>query len=417
MNVHQGGSKQEKLQSVLIIDDDKFIQKFISKTLSENYLSICASDGQSGIMAARENLPEIILLDVEMPGMNGYEVCDVLKQDINTSNIPIIFLSGKASTREKMLGYEAGAVDFLTKPCEKEELIAKLNIHSNQHTTHKALVTKAEDASQTALTAMIGNNELGQVIQFMENAYAITSFDQLANRFFQVTNNLSLNCCLFFSTTEGNKFFSSKGNATPLEMELMPALQAAGNRFHDFGCRTQITYPRVSLLIKNMPINDMATYGRYKDLLPSLLGATDAKIKALDTEQALLQQSQSVSSSFEAVNNTLSELSKSLNDSQRNVVLSLTKMLTELEVKLPHMGLEEDQEAFLLKRVEDAINNTHDLSDQSDEVSASFHTITRLLKHLSERQQKILDMIFTRFDQEHLDETMDDDSGSDIELF
>ena len=417
MNVSPNNSKQEKLQSILIIDDDKFIQKFISKTLNENYLPICASDGQEGIAIAKEQLPDVILLDVEMPGMNGYEVCDALKQEKSTCNIPVIFLSGKTSTREKMLGYEAGAVDFLTKPCEKEELIAKLNIHSNQHTTHKALVTKAEDASQTALIAMIGNNELGQVIQFMESAYAITSFEQLSYRFLQVTNNLNLNCCLFFSTAEGNKFFSSKGNATPLEMELMPALQAAGNRFHDFGCRTQITYPRVSLLIKNMPINDMETYGRYKDLLPSLLGAADAKVKALDTEHALLQQSQSVSSSFQAVNNTLSGLSKSLNDSQKNVVTSLTNMLTELEEKLPHMGLEEDQEAFLLKRIEDAINNTHDLSDQSDKVRESFHTITRLLKHLSERQQKILDMIFTRFDQSHLDEVNDEDNGSDIELF
>ena len=417
MNVSPNNSKQKKLQSILIIDDDKFIQKFISKALNTNYSPLCASDGQEGINTAKEQLPDIILLDVEMPGMNGYEVCDALKQENTTCNIPVIFLSGKTSTREKMLGYEAGAVDFLTKPCEKEELIAKLNIHCSQHTTHKALTIKAEDASQTALIAMIGNSELGQVIQFMENAYAITSFNQLANRFFQVTNNLSLNCCLFFSTAEGNEFFSSKGNATPLEMELMPALQAAGNRFHDFGCRTQITYPRVSLLVKNMPINDMATYGRYKDLLPSLLGAADAKIKALDTENALLQQSQSVSSSFQAVNNTLSGLSESLNDSQKNVVISLTNMLTELEEKLPHMGLEEDQEAFLLKRLEDAINNTHDLSDQSDKVRESFHTITRLLKHLSERQQRILDMIFTRFDQEHRDEITEDDNESDIELF
>ncbi|OUR87072.1 hypothetical protein A9Q81_26780 [Gammaproteobacteria bacterium 42_54_T18] len=417
MNISLDNSKQEKLQSILIIDDDKFIQKFISKTLSTNYTSLCASNGLEGIDTAKKKLPDIILLDVEMPGMNGYEVCDALKQDNKTRNIPIIFLSGKTSTREKMLGYEAGAVDFLTKPCEKEELIAKLNIHSNQHSTHRALESKAADASQTALIVMIGNNELGQVIQFMENAYAITSFEQLANRFFQVTNNLNLNCCLFFSTAEGNKFFSSKGSVTPLEMELMPALQSAGNRFHDFGCRTQITYPRVSLLIKNMPINDMETYGRYKDLFPSLLSATDAKIKALDTERALLLQSQSVSASFQAVNNTLSSLSNSLNDSQKKVVVSLSNMLTELEGKLPHMGLEEDQEAFLLKRVEDAIHNTHDLSDQSDTVQQSFQTITRLLQHLSERQQKILDMIFTRFDQEHLDETSNDGSGSDIELF
>ena len=403
--------------SVLIIDDDKTVQRFISKILSEEYSTTCANDGVEGIHAARQGRPDVILLDVEMPGMNGYEVCDALKQDKATEDIPVVFLSSRTSTREKMIGYEVGAADFLSKPCDKEELIAKLNIHCDLHLTHKSLVGKVENASQTALTAMAGNSEYWQIIQFMETSYEVSSFDQLAFNFFKVTNDLGLNCCLFFSASEGNKFFSSRANVTPLETELMTALKERGDRFTDFGRRTQITYPRVSLLIKNMPLDDMEKYGRYKDLLPSLLSATDAKIKALDTEHALSEQSKSLSSIFETVSETFIGVADALDKSQTEVATSMKGMLTDLEMKLPHMGLEEDQEGFILQRIEEVIDHTHELNAKTDSIRGSFQGITRMLNHLSERQKTLMNSLFSRFEENADKESAEEDSSSDIELF
>jgi len=124
MNSKATGGTANDSFLILIIDDDKFVQKLISRLLSQQYNSECASDGDEGLEKAERLHPDIILLDVEMPGKNGYEVCDLLKNNNDTNDIPVIFLSGKTSIREKMLGYEAGAVDFLSKPCEKEELLA-----------------------------------------------------------------------------------------------------------------------------------------------------------------------------------------------------------------------------------------------------------------------------------------------------
>ena len=114
------------MHRVLIIDDDRFTQNVLTKCLFKHYETRTADDGPMGIKLAGTWAPDVILLDVEMPGQNGYEVCDQLKRDKNTQNIPVVFLSGKSSVRERMLGFEVGADDYLTKPCEPEFLKKKL---------------------------------------------------------------------------------------------------------------------------------------------------------------------------------------------------------------------------------------------------------------------------------------------------
>jgi len=90
------------LTSVLAIDDDKLIHQIIEKTLTENNQVSHAYNGEEGIQIARDTHPDIILLDVEMPGINGFEVCCKLKQQTETKDIPIMFLSSRSSLEERI---------------------------------------------------------------------------------------------------------------------------------------------------------------------------------------------------------------------------------------------------------------------------------------------------------------------------
>lgn len=90
------------LTSVLAIDDDKLIHQIIEKTLTENNQVSHAYNGEEGIQIARDTHLDIILLDVEMPGINGFEVCCKLKQQTETKDIPIMFLSSRSSLEERI---------------------------------------------------------------------------------------------------------------------------------------------------------------------------------------------------------------------------------------------------------------------------------------------------------------------------
>ncbi len=113
--------------TILIIDDDALIQKMAATLLEKKlYKVILASDGKSGIAAARKKKPDVILLDVMMPEVDGYEVLRQLKSNGRTKDIPVIMVSGKRETVDKVKGLESGTSDYITKPFDFGELTARV---------------------------------------------------------------------------------------------------------------------------------------------------------------------------------------------------------------------------------------------------------------------------------------------------
>ncbi|MBC8106544.1 MAG: diguanylate cyclase [Anaerolineae bacterium] len=114
-------------QRVLIIDDSQPIHALVRVRLAGEDVELhSAHNGFTGLKAAQDNPPDVILLDVDMPDMNGFEVCRQLKADERTMDVPVIFLTGASSTEEKIKGLELGAVDYITKPFDPAELRARV---------------------------------------------------------------------------------------------------------------------------------------------------------------------------------------------------------------------------------------------------------------------------------------------------
>jgi diguanylate cyclase (GGDEF)-like protein len=114
-------------QRVLIIDDSKPIHALVRVRLADESIELMsAHDGKSGLQAAFDSPPDVILLDVDMPDLNGFEVCRQLKADGRTMDVPVIFLTGASSTEQKIKGLELGAIDYITKPFDPAELRARV---------------------------------------------------------------------------------------------------------------------------------------------------------------------------------------------------------------------------------------------------------------------------------------------------
>lgn len=117
------------MDKILIIEDSLLAQSLLSNILLSNYELVFENDGLSGLTAAQTIHPDLIILDIQMPGMNGYEVCRTLKGDDKTSEIPIIFITSLDSELERARGFEVGANDYVVKPFYKQELIARVRAH------------------------------------------------------------------------------------------------------------------------------------------------------------------------------------------------------------------------------------------------------------------------------------------------
>lgn len=115
------------MKNILIIEDDKDIAELIEFNLKkEGFGSYKAFDGKAGLKKAAEGLPDLIILDLMLPKLDGIEVCKTLKQDRKSADIPIIMLTAKSAEVDRILGIEIGADDYLTKPFSVRELIARI---------------------------------------------------------------------------------------------------------------------------------------------------------------------------------------------------------------------------------------------------------------------------------------------------
>jgi two-component system alkaline phosphatase synthesis response regulator PhoP len=112
---------------ILLIEDDPDIQHLVDYNLSlEGFEVRTASEGLAGLETARRTQPDLILLDVMLPGLAGKEICKKLKENRSTASIPVIFLTAKTNEIDKMIGFELGADDYVTKPFSPRELAARV---------------------------------------------------------------------------------------------------------------------------------------------------------------------------------------------------------------------------------------------------------------------------------------------------
>ncbi|MFH1195246.1 MAG: hybrid sensor histidine kinase/response regulator [bacterium] len=126
--------------TILIVDDTPTNLGFLFKFLSGMGFKVWLThDGESALEIIGEEKPDLILLDVLMPGKSGYEVCRLIKQNEATSEIPIIFISALNETIDKVKGFEAGAVDYITKPIQCEEVLARVVAHLTIRNQQKKL--------------------------------------------------------------------------------------------------------------------------------------------------------------------------------------------------------------------------------------------------------------------------------------
>ena len=128
--------------SILLVDDEAANRKLLNKHLArmeESITILQAASGEQGLSLARERRPDLILLDIMMPGMDGFEVCRHLKEEPATQNIPVIFLSSLDDVDSKTNGFQAGGVDYVSKPFEAPELLSRVRTHLQLKRSTEAL--------------------------------------------------------------------------------------------------------------------------------------------------------------------------------------------------------------------------------------------------------------------------------------
>jgi putative two-component system response regulator len=146
---------------ILAVDDEASNLQLLRQILQDDYRLRFAKDGPRALELAREERPNLILLDVMMPGMSGYEVCAALKADPATASIPVIFVTALNDTDDELEGFEAGAVDYITKPVSPPIVRARVRNHLSLVRMEELRASRLEIVQRLGLAAEYKDNETG----------------------------------------------------------------------------------------------------------------------------------------------------------------------------------------------------------------------------------------------------------------
>lgn len=388
---------------VLAIDDDKYVHHVIEESLSGFCTLIHAKNGEEGLRQALKYNPDIILLDIEMPGKTGFEVCTELKAHPQTKDTPVMFLSGKTELPDRVKGYNAGAADYIVKPFNAEELMARIRVLYQYRQHSKKLKSDVERAQITAEIAMTDSGDMGRIMRYVGQSYHAHDIKALSEHMFEFFNPMDLDVVLAFWYQDIGVFCSAEGGVCPLEQELLEKHRDA-NRFVDFGHRTIVNYPKISMLVKNMPLNDAQLYGRYKDLFPHILEVTNAKVQDMEVNERALAQAQQIGNAF----NELSEQMYQNSDSRERAVEKFAAQLVELTKSVEQSNVSSsDEVVFHLQQLQQTQLLFASLNDD-------LAFIKYQLKHIIESRNELLENLQKIAEPRH---TEDVTSQTDIELF
>lgn len=364
--------------TILAVDDESiFLQLYQVHLQRAGYQILTADNGMEAWQQLNQpgQSIDVIISDVQMPDMDGYELCKKVREHSATQTIPFIFVSGLVNLEEKLKGYSVGGDDYVTKPAVPEELLEKIRHNLDVRQQKASLSQQLSESYNAAMQAMTYSSQLGQVIDFFKKSLVAGTLDEIAKLLFHFMDQYGLHSVIQFHSPTGLRDFSPDGEVSPLESSVIE-LARQKPRFFDFGARTIINYHDFSLLIKNMPIDNPEQYGTLKDTLGNLCEAIEARVKVLFSEHRQKQREELLRSVDEAMAN----LSSSLDGIQRANVSAIEDMIADIDEAMLSLGLTEVQEDNIRQIATNTLAKVDDAFAQGAELQAQFTEVQSGIK-------------------------------------
>ncbi len=337
----------ENGQKILVVDDQKVNRDIIGKLMSDSYQLNFACSGEECIELSESWTPDVILMDVNMPGMGGLEACKKVKALSNSESLSVIFLSSMTEAAERLAGYEAGGDDYVTKPFNHDELITKVKLALDNKTKIDGFKQNSNDAMSMAMTAMSQASDVGKILRFYQDSFVLESLEELATLLSETITSFGVNIISYFDVNNENFYFSSSGVVKPLEQSAIENLRDKG-RIYSFSKRTIFNYGVVSVLVIDMPVENEIKYGELKDNIAIIVEGAEARVNALEVQMAKeLKQKENIKI-IAVTKASLIALDGHQKESFKAHQELMSSFISDVQDSFARLGLSEEQENELM---------------------------------------------------------------------
>lgn len=342
--------------SVVVIDDDPLSATMVAAALAEDWSVQLFSDGASGLQACASAAVGAVVLDLHMPGMDGWEVCRRLRGDAATADLPVIFLSGASGQEARLACYAAGGDDFLSKPLDAQELRRKVAREVAVYQRMRALAGQVDELMQAVMSAADIAGDAGLVLDFQRRAAECDTEQGVARLLLDVLAGLGLEACLGPRAGDGFEPLNTRGEGSALELAILAQLGASDTAPspQGIGPHTGWRSQRLLLFVRDLVLDRPPTMarehadrmGRHIDTISMLLQGADRQLLAIEAQRSRSQLAGS-RQIVRLVRQTLVDIAER-GQAQRQTVRQVFERLTQtVEDKFISLGLTQAQEDYL----------------------------------------------------------------------
>ncbi|MEY4591633.1 MAG: hypothetical protein RIR18_528 [Pseudomonadota bacterium] len=360
-------------KTIFLVDDDVSTGVIVQAMLEDHYDVSVFGDAESCLMGLDQDFPDLFVLDVELPGVDGYELCRRIRALPCSKFSPVIFLSSHDSPSAILAGYEAGAQDYITKPFDHTVLEQKIDNLLRIKSDRELLLDQAESSEQLASIFMTNLGEYAVLIKYLRSLNECSSYDDVVEATLEVLDRYKFSGIIQVRLPEGDKTVSRQGENWPMEVAVVSHVRDQG-RIFEFKTRAVFNYDQITILVTNMPVQDSDACGRIRDNLAIVAESANAKIVALQTlrdKNRLLSEAQYILLVLTVLTD---KYGKKYKEAHFNSTLHTEYLVNDLQSIFGPLGLGNDQEDQMLEVIRqrsDELVAYYDFGNEFTDVLAS----------------------------------------------
>jgi CheY-like chemotaxis protein len=362
--------------TILIVDDSKLDRAIHRQVLSKKFDVLTAESGEEALEICQQKMPDLVLLDVFMPNLNGLEVCQRIRE---MSDVPVLFVTSCQTPEEHLKAYDAGGSDIVTKPINAELLLRKAVQAIRQSAERRQLESEKNSLQSMAMNFLSSVGENGILLNFMRAGTTCRNHSQLAEQILMAIGEFGVWSSVMIRHQGGVTVKTLSGAPTELESAVMEKLSTMG-RIFEFKTRLAVNYDHVTIVASGLP-SDPEKSGRIRDNITILAESAEALCDVVNVRKESSDRAEQIqmalSKTIEKIKSSQSNHSQLLMD----IRLCLQDFELNIEKSYAFMGTTPDQERAIGITINKSIDQIVDMLSKSSQVDqVNFEELLSLIR-------------------------------------
>jgi DNA-binding response OmpR family regulator len=364
---------------IFIVDDDETIRLLLESMLVENYALELFDSAESCLARMESGLPDLFLLDVGLPGIDGFELCRRIKASSETAALPVLFISAEDSLQDVLTGYDAGAEDYIVKPFDVIGLSHKVANLRRIQAERQSLAAQAQASDELASIVLANLDEYAVLIKFLRTLNECTNYRDVVDAVLKSLEAFHLDGAVQVRMRNLERTFSRAGENWPLEISVINHVRNL-DRIFEFKTRCAYNFGHVTILVTNMPVADSELCGRIRDHLAIVAESVDAKLAALQAAEDKAAMRGEIHGLLDHLGETVRFFASRYDRARYSGSIYAVHFQEDLLASFAHLGMTDMQEESILELVKRRVDGLIDLYDFSGETESRFEGVRNKLE-------------------------------------